>query len=128
MKIDILTLFPEMFEALNHSILSRAQKNNLIEIPPNSSILDFSQHQNRLSYSSNSQIWESDGIQVCHFRGRYKEHIAEITDLGMYDSPAVEFQIGEDPNNVFHHVVNHVASAKGLTLINVGHTTMPSSC
>lgn len=91
-------------------------KNNLIEIPPNSSILDFSQHQNRLSYSSNSQIWESDGIQVCHFRGRYKEHIAEITDLGMYDSPAVEFQIGEDPNNVFHHVVNHVASAKGLTL------------
>lgn len=32
MKIDILTLFPEMFEALNQSILGRAQKNNLIEI------------------------------------------------------------------------------------------------
>lgn len=91
-------------------------KNNLIEIPLNSSILDFSQPQNRLGYSKDGQIWESDGINVLHFRGRYKEHIAEITDLGMYDSPAVEFQIGEDPNNVFHHVVNHVASAKGLTL------------
>ena len=32
MRIDILTLFPEMFEALNQSILGRAQKNNLIEI------------------------------------------------------------------------------------------------
>ena len=32
MKIDILTLFPEMFEALNQSILGRAQKNNLVEI------------------------------------------------------------------------------------------------
>lgn len=32
MKITILTLFPEMFDALNHSILSRAQKNGLIEI------------------------------------------------------------------------------------------------
>lgn len=32
MKIDILTLFPEMFEALNHSILKRAQDNNLFSI------------------------------------------------------------------------------------------------
>ena len=32
MKFDILTLFPEMFEALNHSILERAQDKNLIEI------------------------------------------------------------------------------------------------
>lgn len=32
MKITVLTLFPEMFNALNHSILSRAQKNGLIEI------------------------------------------------------------------------------------------------
>ena len=32
MKFDILTLFPEMFETLNHSILERAQKNNLIQI------------------------------------------------------------------------------------------------
>jgi tRNA (guanine37-N1)-methyltransferase len=31
-KITVLTLFPEMFNALNHSILSRAQKNGLIEI------------------------------------------------------------------------------------------------
>lgn len=32
MKIDILTLFPEMFEALKQSILGRAIENNLIEI------------------------------------------------------------------------------------------------
>ena len=32
MKFDILTLFPEMFETLNHSILERAQKNQKIEI------------------------------------------------------------------------------------------------
>lgn len=32
MKIDILTLFPEMFEPLKTSILKRAQENNLIEI------------------------------------------------------------------------------------------------
>ena len=32
MRIDILTLFPEMFSALNESILGRAQKNGKIEI------------------------------------------------------------------------------------------------
>ena len=32
MKIDILTLFPEMFDAINHSILKRAQDKNLIRI------------------------------------------------------------------------------------------------
>lgn len=32
MKIDVLTLFPEMFSALNESILKRAQENNLIEV------------------------------------------------------------------------------------------------
>ena len=32
MKIDILTLFPEMFDALNHSILERAQKNGILKI------------------------------------------------------------------------------------------------
>lgn len=32
MKIDILTLFPEMFSPLKSSILKRAQDNNLIEI------------------------------------------------------------------------------------------------
>ncbi len=32
MKIDILTLFPEMFGALNASLLKRAQDNNLLEI------------------------------------------------------------------------------------------------
>jgi tRNA (guanine37-N1)-methyltransferase len=32
MKIDILTLFPEMFEPLNKSILGRAQKNGILTI------------------------------------------------------------------------------------------------
>lgn len=32
MKFDILTLFPEMFETLNQSIIGRAREKNLIEI------------------------------------------------------------------------------------------------
>ena len=32
MKIDILTLFPEMFSAMQESILGRAQKENKIQI------------------------------------------------------------------------------------------------
>ncbi|AOR23259.1 tRNA (guanosine(37)-N1)-methyltransferase TrmD [Clostridium taeniosporum] len=32
MKISILTLFPEMFSIFNHSIIGRAQENNLIEL------------------------------------------------------------------------------------------------
>lgn len=46
MKITILTLFPEMFEALNHSILSRAQKNKLLEIEV-VNIRDFSLDNNK---------------------------------------------------------------------------------
>lgn len=32
MRIDILTLFPEMFQVLNYSIIGRAIKNNIINI------------------------------------------------------------------------------------------------
>jgi len=32
MRIDILTLFPEMFEAINQSIIGRATKNGKITI------------------------------------------------------------------------------------------------
>lgn len=32
MKFDVLTLFPEMLESIKHSIISRAEKKNLIEI------------------------------------------------------------------------------------------------
>ena len=32
MKFDVLTLFPEMFEPLNSSIIKRAKEKNLIEI------------------------------------------------------------------------------------------------
>ena len=46
MKIDILTIFPQMFEALNYSILDRAQKNNLIDINV-INIRDFSLDNNK---------------------------------------------------------------------------------
>ena len=46
MKIDILTLFPEMFDALNHSILARAQKNNLLEIKV-TDIRDYTKNKNK---------------------------------------------------------------------------------
>ena len=32
MKFSVLTLFPEMFEPIKHSIIERASKQNLIEI------------------------------------------------------------------------------------------------
>ena len=32
MKISILTLFPEMFSIFDHSIIGRAQENNLVEL------------------------------------------------------------------------------------------------
>ncbi len=32
MKINILTLFPEMFDIFNHSIIGKAKENGLIEI------------------------------------------------------------------------------------------------
>lgn len=46
MKIDILTLFPKMFDALNYSILARAQKNNLLQINV-VNIRDFSKDNNK---------------------------------------------------------------------------------
>ena len=41
MRIDILTLFPEMFDAVKHSILARAEKKGLLEINLHN-IRDFS--------------------------------------------------------------------------------------
>lgn len=47
MKIDILTLFPEMFESpFDHSILKRAQENNLLQIQT-INIRDYSQNKHR---------------------------------------------------------------------------------
>lgn len=46
MKIDILTLFPEMFESLNQSIIGRAIENNLIEINV-INIRDFSKDKHK---------------------------------------------------------------------------------
>lgn len=46
MKFDILTLFPEMFEPLKHSIIERATKKNLIEINT-INIRDFSKDKHK---------------------------------------------------------------------------------
>ena len=46
MKFDILTLFPEMFEPLNQSIIGRAVKNNLLEINL-INIRDFSKNKHK---------------------------------------------------------------------------------
>ena len=46
MKIDILTIFPQMFDALDFSILKRAQDNNLINIKT-TDIRDFSLDNNK---------------------------------------------------------------------------------
>ena len=45
-KYDILTIFPEMFSALNESILKRAQENRFIEINT-IDIRDFSDNKHK---------------------------------------------------------------------------------
>ena len=52
MKIDILTLFPEMCEnALNESIIGRAQKAEKVEIKCHN-IRDFANNKHTLSYTN----------------------------------------------------------------------------
>ncbi len=46
MKFNVLTLFPEMFEPMNESILKRAQESNLIEINL-INIRDFSKNKHK---------------------------------------------------------------------------------
>ena len=46
MKFDILTLFPEMFEPINQSILGRAQEKNIIDINV-INIRDFSENKHK---------------------------------------------------------------------------------
>jgi tRNA (guanine37-N1)-methyltransferase len=46
MRIDILTLFPEMFKVFHHSILGRAINNEIIQIEPHN-IRDFSLNKHK---------------------------------------------------------------------------------
>lgn len=46
MKINILTLFPEMFDVFNHSILNRAKENNILKINA-INIRDFSKDKHK---------------------------------------------------------------------------------
>ena len=46
MKIDILTLFPEMFEIFNHSIIGRAIEKNILDISPHN-IRDYALNKHK---------------------------------------------------------------------------------
>ena len=46
MRFDVLTLFPEMFETINHSILGKAQEKELIKINI-TNIRDFSENKHK---------------------------------------------------------------------------------
>ena len=46
MKINILTLFPEMFDIFNHSIIGKAKEKGLVEIKP-INIRDFTLNKHK---------------------------------------------------------------------------------
>ncbi|MBL4930858.1 tRNA (guanosine(37)-N1)-methyltransferase TrmD [Clostridium paridis] len=46
MKISILTLFPEMFNIFNHSIIGRAKENNILSIEP-INIRDYTENKHK---------------------------------------------------------------------------------
>ena len=46
MRFDVLTLFPEMFDSLEKSIIGRARKNGIIDINL-INIRDFSQNKHK---------------------------------------------------------------------------------
>ncbi|MDD4067149.1 MAG: tRNA (guanosine(37)-N1)-methyltransferase TrmD [Clostridia bacterium] len=78
MKIDILTLFPEMFNLLEYSIIGRAIKNNLIEISI-TNIRDFSNdkhnHVDDYPYGGgNGMVMKADVVY------RAYEHIIQNLD------------------------------------------------
>ena len=60
MKIDILTLFPEMFSSLKESIIGRAQENNLIEINL-INIRDFSKDKHKKVDDTPYRRWSRNG-------------------------------------------------------------------
>lgn len=62
MKIDILTLFPEMFDALDTSLIGRAQNNNLVEINK-INIRDFS--KNKHGKVDDYVFGGGDGMLMC---------------------------------------------------------------
>lgn len=60
MKIDVLTLFPEMFDSLKESIVGRAQENNLIEINL-INIRDFSKDKHKKVDDTPYGRWSRNG-------------------------------------------------------------------
>ena len=60
MKFDILTLFPEMFDALNQSIIGRAKEKNLIEINL-INIRDFSKNKHKKVDDTPFRWWSWNG-------------------------------------------------------------------
>lgn len=60
MKFDVLTLFPEMFEVLNQSILGKAQEKNLIDINL-INIRDFSKDKHKKVDDTPYGRWSRNG-------------------------------------------------------------------
>ena len=60
MKIDILTLFPEMFSSLKESIIGRAIENNLVEINL-INIRDFSKDKHKKVDDTPYRWWSRNG-------------------------------------------------------------------
>lgn len=63
MKIDILTLFPEMFSSINESILGKAIKNNKIKINL-INIRDFSKDKHKKVDDTPYGRWSRDGYKT----------------------------------------------------------------
>ncbi len=63
MKIDILTLFPEMFSSLKESIIGRAIENNLIEINL-INIRDFSKDKHKKVDDTPYRWWCRNGYKT----------------------------------------------------------------
>jgi len=62
MKLDILTLFPEMFEPLKHSILKRAQSSGAIQI----NIINFRDFStNKHNSVDDTPFGGGDGMVIC---------------------------------------------------------------
>lgn len=63
MKIDILTLFPEMFEPIKQSIIGKAVKKNLININL-INIRDFSKEKHKKVDDTPYRWWSRNGYKT----------------------------------------------------------------
>ena len=88
MKFDVLTIFPEMFASLEHSILGRAQENNLIDINL-INIRDFSKDKHKkvddTPYGGGAgMVMKADVIydSYCSIKNRNKAKVIYMSPQG----------------------------------------------